>query len=559
MNQESPHAGIEIEAEGFDVFDVSRKRNGHTLRRNMNRFWKFNYSKNIDVVISGNTVSNSRNEKFIEYPVTPVDDHFRKTLLGGKLNSRDRWEYVLEKLEGLNISKRKKYGKYGPSTSVIYEVPIIGHLLISKDGTEMNSKESVSRKNRNWLYWNGTFYDPDYVYEHPKNNDFMKKLKIVCPRKAPFPTFDDDKIIEFPLHCRYQHSKYHPRKMRVSINHKFHNISGAGWKQTGEQRHLDVDLGSHRLVTHFGIAGMFPVTVKFPESSQDTEKRCYDAKKSTRNLKVKRRVQFVELVDESNLDHASYLTSFRLSRFDAVSRTWIVIGVYDGNTDATTENIISLIQHDMSSGIFTRLLRVTPAGCHNQPICRVAVYGRRNDISLTPTADEPETVKYVVEQPSLAPKIPESKYCRNGKKYSYLYRSSGKVYRNSKMNGEDDIIDNGFYRRHDADYVNQRPIPPTNVYCSSIRVSPITVPTMTQERNRRNDLSSSNEFCLSNVVWPSLTPRQGLDTCTSSTARESSEVGYSASIQDIDQLEDEDLNEFDWVDDNSSDWEWELL
>lgn len=555
--------------------DLIRRKNSHTLRRNWTRFWRESESKNIDININRNITSCAA-EKY-EYSVTPADDFFLKTLQGGKLNSKERWEDTLDTIADLNVSKKKEYSKWNSSVSVTYQIPVFGHLLISNN-MESSSKELTNRGHNSWLYWNGIYYDPDYVYEHPKNNDFMRKLKILCPRRTPFPSFNDDKIVEFPFEVRHLRNQRNHRRLRVTINHKFHNVSGAGWKQTGQQRHLDIDLGKNRAVTHIGIAGMFPTTVKFPEVPPNEQNmyKYLNKKAPVGKSKIRRRrkrPQFVELLDDSCRDNASYITLFRLFRFDADARAWIEIGVHSANTDATTEKVIDIASSlGHTAGVITRFLRIEPLVSQNQPICRIAVYGR--DIvrptalcgEITAATEQAETVTYVVTHPMNASKVPESKYCRRGRRYD--------DYSKAFFRAEDYNLDaSSDYDPNNYDYEDFNPKNYHDIHSTHIRVSPITIPPSSDNLSgfdRNMHTPPTADFCLSNEVWPSLhrgrNEHENISILDRSSSANNSPRGNTADASISSNAwgglaydHNIEFDDFEWIDNQECEWEWEYV
>lgn len=492
---------MSIEEDGL-LLSFSKER--HTMRYNYAQCGK---GRTENVVVDIKRCCREVGEGVKQYAMTGIDDFLMSLRDECTLNSSIRWENVINELEQTSISKiLKHYPSYGHK--VYYDVPVEGHLIVSDDKTDQSRAREVTNIGRreNWLLWQGIYYDPDLIYAHTHamHPDYMKKLKVICTRISPAPIFLDTSIVELRYSIAASTKK---ANKHVNINHTHYHISGAGWKQTGHDRHLDIDLGRYQIVTHIGVAGKFPITKPFPQEAPSASSRWKNKYTlSNKRRKIRKRRQCVEVVVETGGETVSYTTSVRISYFDIQNRNWLEIGIFPTNIDATTEVLIDFTKI-IKTGIQTRLLRIEPISCYNQPVFRCAIYGR-NTISKykNNTTDQPEIVTYCVNYPVTTTKIAESKYTRSYRYDRYYhYRTCGiKIDQMMRKEIELSVMEVFYYEnskkeKNIDDITNYEDYNPINksssneIKCDS---NEVIIESILMEM--------TNDFILTDTAWPSL-------------------------------------------------------
>lgn len=260
-------------------FDKEVKNTSKTLRR---VGWNWNSNKNI--VIESTNRKRLQCEFSTEYSVTDVDSYFCEAFVrrdkqqygfSTSLNCPERWNEVVQHLEERSITCAKKFDKGRGQIVKVFEMPVTGQIVVPKP--KVNKREAIDPQ-KHWVCFNGTFYDPAFIYEYEAH-----KLKKVCPRISPLPHFGEGKIVEMAYRS-IRHGQRDNRRRNFSINHKGFHASGAGWEQngqcvlrnhfcktlfrlqiffcidTGKHKHMTIDLGKEEYVTHIGTAGQFPHT-----------------------------------------------------------------------------------------------------------------------------------------------------------------------------------------------------------------------------------------------------------------------------------------------------------
>jgi hypothetical protein len=396
--------------------DVKYTRSKHTYRRYPQ--WSSLYNSNPVILASRN---HSNFDKHLEIPVTEIDDYFPDGLLchsdqnfksvfyaygpSRTLNTPDRWNDLVEDLERLSISKARSYDNTAQAMRITYSVPIKGHLIVQKkeDICFVNNGYESHAKHPDWLCWNGTYYDPRYIYtlhnQYSYNRKF-RKLGVAC---APTISFKDESITELPYRVVHQ-SRKNVRRTNSMLQHQTACYSGAGWLQTVRDHYLEIDLRTEVYVTHIGTAGRYPITCTFPSVNafnlffkfdEDEVAKC----KKAYSAKLRHGSPSIQV---AHADHPiAYVTQYKIQYFHAQSKRWIGLSdVFQGNHDALTENVNNLSDHfNTAKGIYTRYLRIEPIAFQFKPYMRVAVYGintaKKNSKQMN-AEEEVEVITYTL-------------------------------------------------------------------------------------------------------------------------------------------------------------------
>jgi len=172
------------------------------------------------------------------------------------------------------------------------------------------------------------------------------------------------------------------------------NNHGQAWDVAGGGGHpLDIDLGGTCVVSHFSTQGRHPLTRRYPHVYTDTitkVRHVEDEEYNSFNVRAGQRyngpwwtVKFEkgESAAASRYWRCSkwldpqWVCKYELwARGEEQGSTWSSVGVFVGNSDATTE-----VAHAFSSvkgGLRARYLRVVPLETEGGGALRVGVYGK---------------------------------------------------------------------------------------------------------------------------------------------------------------------------------------
>ncbi len=327
-----------------------------------------------------------------EIPITEIEDYFDYSFCKGNerlFNTPERWEDLESVLEENAIKISKEYNRYEGHCKIHYDLPIIGHRLYRTD--VMNTKKLHLEEH--WVFWNGKYYDPDYIYQYVpyyqppiRSNDSDRTkdsdddcyeesyqigyLKKLCPSMK----FGKD-----PLTILGKIDDKHNRILTKCLTKRNNDL-------------IQIDLGRICEITHIGTLGGYPTRLdSFPYNLDENYWHSRIPKENRRLNRKKYRFLSV-IKDEGEL---SWVVRYKLEYRDLQTVKWIQYeSSFVGNNDIGTENI-----HKIS--LLARYLRITALDYHNQKRMRVNIYGDGLKKELKDGELEIETVRYTVSPPSL--------------------------------------------------------------------------------------------------------------------------------------------------------------
>lgn len=461
-----------------EVREIFKGRNGHTMRRYP---WKCQSVTTISRMNKRKGPSihsdNNNNDKS-EFPVTEIDDYFEPTFVLKQsysryysenerpLNTKDRWECVMKKLEALAVKKTTSFERYHNTVATHYDVPIHGHLILTKDRNasemmkedEINEYHSMSKsksntssssgsnsRNRRWLYWNGKFHDPSYIYEYipGQNLSSAGTLKQICPlttgrRGSQLSNYEYQMSDNSNnLHDADRLKRYgqeigsgcliDPENTQGHYHRAIASDTSSS-RRSKSANFLEIDLKQVCDIRAIITKGGYPRQLEtFPTCSRNSTNRCSSriAYVNTRRGRYgtvrrrRRRQPFVYVVkDRQSL---SWVESFTLHYRDMNSGKWHPYGepAFSGNEDVDTEKLTEV-------SIRSRYLRVTPIHYHRFREMRVTVLGQTvsnigdagKDSSCATNrdiAEMVETIRYTVHP--VQSTLRYDGYTRGGKDY----------------------------------------------------------------------------------------------------------------------------------------------
>ena len=192
---------------------------------------------------------------------------------------------------------------------------------------------------------------------------------------------------------------------------------------------VEIDLHREHWVMEIGTAGRFPVTAVYPSWAQRHEWQAQGDRYTGPTYQV---------VDTAA--DQSWVTRYELLARRQGGREWFSVGVFNANTDCTSESRATLCEHSerASEAVCARYLRLRPIAFHNAKAMRIAVYG-------TPCADIKPTDRHVAaslrgDDEDYSPTITYSLHLRRGrccdqKYYTKQKRSYSPDYGDASLKG----------------------------------------------------------------------------------------------------------------------------
>lgn len=405
-----------------------RGRNRHTIRR-----YPFRRRHIVSISRKGNRIVQNENGNN-EIPITEIDQYFDMSFVYNKhfysdvqrpLNSRDRWEDVEEKLESLAVKRSTEYHRYYNTVTTHYEVPITGHIIFTKD----NSRDvnEISKKNygaisssgvgSNWLFWNGKFHDPSYIYEYiPGHNPSVSAgtLKQLCPLENHRGRGGDGQVNDaFANNLLQKFGSELARDCMIDHENKGLDSHYHLNQQDGDKKQfIEIDLRSVCEVKAIVTRGGYPKQLEtFPTTKKSSTNKCcariiHINGRRGRNgpRRRKRRQPFVYVArDRKSL---AWVELYSIHYRDMISGKWLPYGnsFYTGNHDVHTFKLNEV-------NIRTRYIRLTPVKFHQFREMRVSIWG--NQVSnflgnrtpcnlLLGDSTKTETIRYTIHPPEIS-------------------------------------------------------------------------------------------------------------------------------------------------------------
>jgi hypothetical protein len=448
-NEATKDGGFEEEVEETSCFNQGRNR--HTMRRYPWRCQKVTMISRTSK--RNNAYTREENNGHKEFAVTEIDEYFDPNFIvkdvdrryqssdWRPLNTKDQWECVIDKLEALSVKKTKEYGQYDNTVTIHYDLPVQGHIVMNNydrqaeayllgyhnSGSNKQESRTASMKPTNWLFWNGKFHDPAYIYEYiPGPNPTINAgtLKQLCPIAAHHNPY--------AYHAR-QHqnlsdkdSKHHEDQEKLygkeigngslidranTHGHYYRDNQSPNRKTVN---YLEIDLKQVCDIRAIITQGGYPRQLEtFPTSKRNSTNRCsarianVNCRRSHFGTRRRRRGRqpFVYVVkDRQSL---AWVKTFTIHYRDVQSGKWHAYGEpeYTGNEDVNTDKITEV-------SIRARYIRVTPVQYHHFREMRVTVLGsklsthelggvsndRDRDVALV-EAEAVETIRYTIHPP----------------------------------------------------------------------------------------------------------------------------------------------------------------
>jgi hypothetical protein len=258
------------------------------------------------------------------FPITEMDQFLRGVITGSDhmLSHDGVWDYVPSGLEINALSRTSTYDRYFRQFKVAFDVPIIGHLLLSKhdDGRQPLVRQRFMR-------WNGKLYDKSFLYTlRADGGSFM--LREYGPLDVRIPDFPDRKISRLNVKIR-DFCKSFPTGSAFRLHHGRDNIRHTSSYRSTESAEAGragilIDLHRPMYVSHIGTMGDAPSASLFPKlpaaafGGQGKAGRALARKRKA--CKKRARGDHVYVVDEQ----VSLSASAELPH----SRSWSVAGAW---------------------------------------------------------------------------------------------------------------------------------------------------------------------------------------------------------------------------------------
>lgn len=265
------------------------------------------------------------------------------------LNSKEKWEEVVNKLNELAIRTKKVYNPQDAagSHSLQFDLPVTGYWAVQEDRRDVE---------KNWLFYKGKHYDPAWIYvmQYQGSAASPHSLKPICRTRTAFapPAADDgDPAIVSALSFALDESV------------------------PARDGYFEIDLGSLCQVSRLITLGGHPKPcdlARFPALDCVKNLRSGDRKqwRKARRAQGKRRHVLV-MEDPTKL---SWVTSYELS-YRAPYGKWTTYPVqFDGNFDVGTE-----CSHEVE--LVARHIRIYPKTWQHAREMIVSVFGT----PITPT------------------------------------------------------------------------------------------------------------------------------------------------------------------------------
>lgn len=359
------------------------KETGHTMKTRT-----FRRNGGATTIVRAKQTQNSSTyfSKLQEIAVTEIDDYFDYGFSKGyerRFNTPERWEKLEEMLQEIAVKISKEFNRYEGHCKIHYDIPVIGHMLYPN--TYMNTKRQKIEEN--WIFWNGKYYDPDYIYQYfPYNqsNDGSHSSRCV------YSGDERNQMGYLKPVCPLIKGGKDPLTKLGKIDTKHNRIAAVSLTKQNKD-YIQLDLGRVCEITHIGTLGAYPTRLRyFPYISDENYWLLrYHGRRRRRRARRSRFVYVIE--DETEL---SWVLRYKIEFRDLHTGKWIQYEAsFNGNQDVGTESI-----HKVS--IMTRYLRVTPLDYHNQRRMRLNIYGEGLKRELKEGDIELETIRYTISPPT---------------------------------------------------------------------------------------------------------------------------------------------------------------
>lgn len=350
-------------------------------------------------------------------PITAVDEFFDWGFVSGTQNYfrssmrpvREQMEGddIIECLEANAVRKIEEYRRYEAEMLVHYELPIIGHRLtdlgraldsqqahISCSGKKARVIVKDNSNNAKWLFYNGKFWDPNYIYliHEDYTSEYRVILKPVC---ALFQSQLQREQVRL--------GRITPFLYRLAVaDFTFSSVD----RNNNRHRYLEMDLDEPCMLSHIGIRAIDPGwkhLSHFPKFSREqTEanemeeafakrlQACYRPYRR-RGRRFKRHL-YVTVIRDYAL---GWVEMYEVHYRDLQTGKWVNLQrSFEGNSNMADEQISEV-------EILTRQIRVYPKEWHQHCRFQILVYGRgmessRGDVT-NEAQDQVETVRYTVK------------------------------------------------------------------------------------------------------------------------------------------------------------------
>lgn len=332
----------------------SRYRDGHTYRR------ADQYYHHKDIIISRSNATSSI-DGGSAIPVTELDEYFDQGFYGSRfsrtrpLKSRELLEELLTVLEDNTIKVVNEYRHSYCDTILHYDVPVIGHIMhqtlqndeIGYQAERRNVKVS-KRINKDWLCWQGKYFDPTYIYsvQYCPHSSNKWKIQAVCLSNTSAlykemtrlgPTDDG-------------------QRNRIAFKEFY--------EKKESQAYLDIDLGCLYELTHIGMMGGYPHhgTRQFPDYNDLSFIKVNGVKRWKKNSR------FIYVTKDGH--ELSWVTDYHIAYRDLQTRKW---RPYSNDGVKGCYNLQDEVVSNIS--LIARYIRIIPIDAHNNKDMRVFLYG----------------------------------------------------------------------------------------------------------------------------------------------------------------------------------------
>lgn len=409
-----------------------KKYGGRTMRYNpylrlINKNPSYDIKRNI--TFDGNNMT---------VPITNIDDEITDNFLDNRcafqwsnrsnVGKKEMWNMLTETLDDNSINTKEKYNRFSNTITTTYEVPIIGN-IIGNIITEPTNDYVTLKRTNNWMYWNGKYYDSNYLYELYPNGKSSFRLKSISP-----------------IHSQFVPEKDNIVKLKCNIKTIKGLITGNVFKMSNYYARNDfndadgiiVDFKENCNVTNIVIRGEVPETLKFPNEIKKVVK-------GIGKFLKKKRVEFGSVNVVRNFERLGYITNFGLYYRNVVTKKWVFVANFVANHNPIIDKVIDLSNFfNTDNGLLTRQLKIVPTDWKNSKNYRIDFFGfetsetfQESDFELEQKYDNNNTVTYIVESLNN-----NDKMSHDGTYHShhYLYRNK-KNPKNKKRNEFKKIID----------------------------------------------------------------------------------------------------------------------
>jgi hypothetical protein len=222
------------------------------------------------------------------FPITELDQFLRGVVTRtGHVLSRDGvWGSFPSRLETIAASCKSTYHRYYRQHTVTFDVPVISHILLSKDE---DGRQPMVRQS--FMRWNGKLYDRNFLYTlRADGGSFI--LREYSPLAVTLPVFPDSKISRLNARIR-DFSKPFATGSGFRLIHTRSNIKHTSPYGSAESTEVGsagilIDLRRPMYVSHIGTMGDAPVANLFPgnRSKPSRGSKRKPCKKKARNGRV---------------------------------------------------------------------------------------------------------------------------------------------------------------------------------------------------------------------------------------------------------------------------------